>query len=52
MGNLFSVAFDPLKLSVGASTAGFSLFGVWLAEILMSWGCSGNSGTGRFCGSH
>merc|ERR1719382_1969612 len=36
-GNLLSVAADPFKLSVGASTAGFGLIGVWLAEILLSW---------------
>lgn len=36
-GNLMSVAVDPYKLAVGASTAGFGLIGVWLAEILLSW---------------
>jgi len=36
-GNLMSVSLDPFKLAVGASTAGFGLIGVWLAEILLSW---------------
>lgn len=36
-GNLLSIAIDPFKLAVGASTAGFGLIGVWLAEILLSW---------------
>merc|ERR1719487_2069182 len=36
-GNLLSVAIDPYKLAVGASTAGFGLIGVWLAEIALSW---------------
>jgi len=36
-GNLVSILFDPYKLAVGASTAGFGLIGVWLAEILLSW---------------
>jgi len=36
-GNLTSVIIDPYKLAVGASTAGFGLIGVWLAEILLSW---------------
>lgn len=36
-GNLMSVIVDPYKLAVGASTAGFGLIGVWLAEILLSW---------------
>jgi len=36
-GNLASVLMDPYKLAVGASTAGFGLIGVWLAEILLSW---------------
>eukprot|EP00933_Yihiella_yeosuensis_P062583 TRINITY_DN65579_c0_g1_i1.p1 TRINITY_DN65579_c0_g1~~TRINITY_DN65579_c0_g1_i1.p1 ORF type:complete len:448 (-),score=106.67 TRINITY_DN65579_c0_g1_i1:85-1428(-) len=36
-GNLMSVCADPFKLAVGASTAGFGLIGVWLAEILLSW---------------
>mmetsp|Transcript_52562 Transcript_52562/g.122283 ORF Transcript_52562/g.122283 Transcript_52562/m.122283 type:complete len:485 (-) Transcript_52562:70-1524(-) len=36
-GNLMSVLIDPYKLAVGASTAGFGLIGVWLAEILLSW---------------
>lgn len=37
IGNLLSVAADPFKLAVGASTAGFGLIGVWLAEIGLSW---------------
>mmetsp|Transcript_21105 Transcript_21105/g.47327 ORF Transcript_21105/g.47327 Transcript_21105/m.47327 type:complete len:454 (-) Transcript_21105:116-1477(-) len=37
IGNLLSAANDPFKLAVGASTAGFGLIGVWLAEILLSW---------------
>merc|ERR1719414_2661584 len=37
LGNLVSVSLDPFKLAVGASTAGFGLIGVWLAEILLSW---------------
>jgi len=37
IGNLVSVSLDPFKLAVGASTAGFGLIGVWLAEILLSW---------------
>lgn len=36
-GNLMSICLDPFKLAVGASTAGFGLIGVWLAEILLSW---------------
>jgi len=36
-GNLMSITIDPYKLAVGASTAGFGLIGVWLAEILLSW---------------
>lgn len=36
-GNLCSITMDPFKLAVGASTAGFGLIGVWLAEILLSW---------------
>merc|ERR1712232_633277 len=36
-GNLMSITVDPFKLAVGASTAGFGLIGVWLAEILLSW---------------
>lgn len=36
-GNLVSISLDPFKLAVGASTAGFGLIGVWLAEILLSW---------------
>jgi len=36
-GNLISINMDPFKLAVGASTAGFGLIGVWLAEILLSW---------------
>jgi len=37
LGNMISVAIDPFKLAVGASTAGFGLIGVWMAEILLSW---------------
>lgn len=37
VGNLMSITVDPFKLAVGASTAGFGLIGVWLAEILLSW---------------
>jgi len=37
LGNLISAITDPLKLAVGASTAGFGLIGVWFAEILLSW---------------
>merc|ERR1719281_1430839 len=37
IGNLLSAAADPFKLAVGASTAGFGLIGVWMAEILLSW---------------
>merc|ERR1719181_2504999 len=37
IGNLISVMYDPLKLAVGASSAGFGLIGVWVAEIIMSW---------------
>lgn len=37
IGNLISVMLDPYKLAVGASTAGFGLIGVWVAEIMMSW---------------
>lgn len=37
LGNLTSVTLDPFKLAVGASTAGFGLIGVWLAEIALSW---------------
>merc|ERR1711953_55477 len=37
VGNLISVGIDPFKLAVGASTAGFGLIGVWMAEILLSW---------------
>ncbi|CAD7964999.1 unnamed protein product [Amoebophrya sp. A120] len=37
IGNLISVMLDPFKLAVGASTAGFGLIGVWIAEIVMSW---------------
>jgi len=40
-GNLLSVAVDPFKLAVGASTAGFGLLGVWLAEIALSWNVLG-----------
>lgn len=37
IGNLISNLWDPLKLSVGASTAGFGLIGCWIAEILLNW---------------
>ena len=37
IGNLISVSIDPYKLAVGASTAGFGLIGVWLAELSLSW---------------
>lgn len=37
IGNLISVMGDPYKLAVGASTAGFGLIGVWLAELALSW---------------
>merc|ERR1719387_534268 len=41
--NLLSVAFDPMKLAVGASTSGFGLLGVWLAEIILTWDILGES---------
>jgi membrane associated rhomboid family serine protease len=41
IGNMISVAVDPFKLAVGASTAGFGLIGVWMAEILLSWNVMG-----------
>jgi len=43
LGNLLSVAFDPMKLAVGASTSGFGLLGVWLAEVLLTWELLGQS---------
>jgi len=43
IGNLISVMLDPYKLAVGASTAGFGLIGVWVAEIMMSWELLGGS---------
>jgi membrane associated rhomboid family serine protease len=41
LGNLMSILVDPFKLAVGASTAGFGLIGVWLAELLLSWNVLG-----------
>jgi membrane associated rhomboid family serine protease len=41
IGNMISVAVDPFKLAVGASTAGFGLIGVWMAEIFLSWNVMG-----------
>jgi len=35
IGNLLSVASDPMKLAVGASTSGFGLLGVWLAQVVL-----------------
>merc|ERR550534_2389686 len=43
IGNLISISLDPFKLAVGASTAGFGLIGVWLAEILLSWELMGQN---------
>jgi len=43
LGNLLSVAADPMKLAVGASTSGFGLLGVWAAEVLLTWDLLGNS---------
>jgi len=43
LGNLLSVAFDPMKLAVGASTSGFGLLGVWLAEVMLTWELLGGS---------
>jgi membrane associated rhomboid family serine protease len=43
LGNLLSVAFDPMKLAVGASTSGFGLLGVWLAEVMLTWELLGQS---------
>jgi len=43
LGNLLSVAVDPMKLAVGASTSGFGLIGVWAAEVLLTWDLLGNS---------
>lgn len=37
LGNLLSVVSDPMKLAVGASTSGFGLLGVWVAEVLLTW---------------
>lgn len=43
VGNLISVASDPMKLAVGASTSGFGLIGVWAAEVLLTWELLGES---------
>merc|ERR1719217_1755727 len=43
LGNLLSVAYDPMKLAVGASTSGFGLLGVWLAEVMLTWELLGES---------
>jgi membrane associated rhomboid family serine protease len=43
LGNLLSVAYDPMKLAVGASTSGFGLLGVWLAEVMLTWELLGTS---------
>merc|ERR1719247_888277 len=43
LGNLLSVAADPMKLAVGASTSGFGLLGVWLAEVMLTWELLGTS---------
>lgn len=43
LGNLLSVAADPMKLAVGASTSGFGLLGVWIAEVLLTWEILGES---------
>mmetsp|Transcript_14366 Transcript_14366/g.26148 ORF Transcript_14366/g.26148 Transcript_14366/m.26148 type:complete len:392 (+) Transcript_14366:90-1265(+) len=43
LGNLLSVSFDPMKLAVGASTSGFGLLGVWLAEVCLTWELLGGS---------
>jgi len=43
LGNLLSVAFDPMKLAVGASTSGFGLLGVWFAEVCLTWDLLGTS---------
>lgn len=43
LGNLLSVSFDPMKLAVGASTSGFGLLGVWLAEVMLTWDLLGGS---------
>lgn len=42
-GNLLSVVYDPIKLTVGASTSGFGLLGVWLAEVFLTWGLLGDN---------
>ncbi|EZG79709.1 putative rhomboid protease [Gregarina niphandrodes] len=36
-GNLFSVALAPCKYAVGASTAGFGLIGIQMAQIALHW---------------
>lgn len=41
VGNLLSVASDPMKLAVGASTSGFGLLGVYFAEALLKWDSHG-----------
>jgi len=43
LGNLISVAADPMKLAVGASTSGFGLLGVWAAEVVLTWELLGAS---------
>merc|ERR1711862_559903 len=43
LGNLISVASNPYKLSVGASTSGFGLMGVWAAEVLLTCELLGES---------
>jgi membrane associated rhomboid family serine protease len=43
LGNLLSVGYDPMKLAVGASTSGFGLLGVWLAEVVLTWELLGAS---------
>lgn len=43
LGNLLSVVADPMKIAVGASTSGFGLLGVWMAEILLTWELLGES---------
>jgi len=42
-GNLMSVAADPYKLAVGASTSGFGLVGVYLAEVLLTYHVMGSN---------
>lgn len=34
---------DPMKLAVGASTSGFGLLGVWLAEVVLTFHMLGGS---------